>query len=264
MSPRKESRRARGRDMNRFFLALQFLTLFRVKKNIAFDSFELGRSMQYFPVIGALQGLFLLVAWYLLSTLLPDGLVTAILLLLLVLTNGGLHVDGFADTVDALAGGKTPEDRLRIMKDSATGAIGVLFVALLVLIKFLALEEMPFEVKAQALVAFPMVGRWAMVPLAKWLPCARPTGLGAAFAGCGGAVFMKATIFTSVAIALLFGLLALALIVGLGIIIYMSAGYFRRKVGGVTGDIFGFHSEAAEVLFPVLALAMTNILSLEE
>src|SRR3990172_9573823 len=78
--------------MNRFFLALQFLTLFRVKKNIAFDESELGRSMQYFPVIGALQGLLLLIVWYVLSTLLPDSLVTAILLLILVLTNGGLHL----------------------------------------------------------------------------------------------------------------------------------------------------------------------------
>jgi len=250
--------------MNRFFLALQFLTLFRVKKELAFDAAELGRSMQYFPVIGALQGLILVLAWYLLSTLLPDSLVTGILLLILVLTNGGLHMDGFADTVDGLAGGKTPEDRLRIMRDSATGAIGVVFVVLLLLIKFLALQEMPFDIKAQVLVAFPMVGRWAMVPLAHLLPYARPAGLGAAFAGCGRAVFLKATVLTAVVIVLLFGLLALALIAAIGIIIYMSSGFFRRKTGGVTGDIFGFHSEVAEVLFLVFVLAMTNILALEE
>src|SRR3972149_2395624 len=147
--------------MNRFFLALQFLTLFRVKKNIAFDESELGRSMQYFPVIGALQGLFLLIVWYVLSTLLPDSLVTAILLLILVLTNGGLHLDGFADTVDGLAGGKTPEDRLRIMKDSATGAIGGVFVVLLLLLKFLSLQELPEEARPQAIFLFPVFGRWA-------------------------------------------------------------------------------------------------------
>lgn len=250
--------------MRRFFLALQFLTLFRVRKNIPFEPADLGRSMHYFPLVGALQGVLLLFFWYVLSTLLPDNLVTGILLLVLVLTNGGLHVDGFADTVDGLAGGKTPEDRLRIMKDSSTGAIGTLFVVLLLLIKFLALQEMPFEVKAQAIVAFPMVGRWAMVPLAL-LPYARGTGgLGAAFAGCGRGVVVRATIFTAVAVALLFGALALALVALLGIIIYMSSKFFRRKTGGVTGDIFGFHSEAAEVVFLVLLLAMTNLLALEE
>jgi len=250
--------------MNGFFLALQFLTVFRVKKDISFESFELGRSMSFFPVIGALQGLVLLFAWHLLSTLLPGSVVTAALVLLLVLTNGGLHVDGFADTVDGLAGGKTPEDRLRIMKDSSTGAIGVVFVVLIILLKFLALEEMPFEVKAASLVAFPMAGRWAMVPLASFLPCARPTGLGAAFAGCGRGPLLAATAMTSAAMVLLFGVLALAILAALGIIIYLSSRFFRRKVGGVTGDVFGFHSEAAEVVFLLLLLAMTNVLSLEE
>jgi len=77
-------------------------------------------------------------------------------------------------------------------------------------------------------------------------------------------VFFKATLLTSIMIVLLFGLLALAIIAAIGIIIYMSSRFFRKKVGGVTGDIFGFHSEAAEVLFLILVLAMTNILALEE
>lgn len=243
---------------------MQFLTVFRIKRNIPFDVRELGRSMQYFPAVGALQGLILLFAWYLFSTLLPESIVTAIVVLILILTNGGLHLDGFADTVDGLAGGKTPEDRLRIMKDSSTGAIGAAFVVLLLLLKFLAIEEMPFEAKAASLVVFPMVGRWAMVPLAFLLPCARPSGLGEAFAGCGRRVLAVSTVITSAALVVFFGLLALAIMAALGIIIYLSSRYFRRKVGGVTGDVFGFHSEAAEVLFLVLLLAMTNILSLEE
>lgn len=251
--------------MNRFFIALQFLTVFRVRKNLSFDAQESGRSMYMFPVIGALQGLFLLLLWHILTTLLPESLVIGLLILALFLINGGLHVDGFADTVDGLAGGKTPEDRLRIMKDSATGAIGVAFVVLLILLKYLALDEMPYEVKAQAILAFPIVGRWAMVPLAASLPYARPEGgLGASFAGCPKSVLIKATVITAVMIALLFGVLALALMAALWFIVYLSARYFRKKVGGVTGDIFGFHSEAAEVVFLVLVLAMTNMLTLEE
>ena len=251
--------------MNRFVISLQFLTLFRVRKNLSFDEAEFGRSMYLFPVIGALQGLILLFAWDFLTTLLPDGLVTGMLVLILVIINGGLHIDGFADTVDGLAGGKTPADRLRIMKDSSTGAIGAAYVALLFLIKFLALNEMPYEVKASAIVAFPIAGRWAMVPLAHLLPYARPEGgLGAAFAGCGRAVMIKATVLAAVMVALLFGVMALALMALLGGIIYLSARFFRKKLGGVTGDVFGFHSEAAEVVFLILILAMTNMLTLEE
>lgn len=251
--------------MKRLLISLQFLTVFRVKKELSFDPTELGRSMYLFPVIGAIQGLILLFAWFVLSSLLPETVATALLVLILVLTNGGLHLDGFADTVDGLAGGKTPEDRLRIMKDSSTGAIGVVFVVLIILIKYLALLEMPYEAKTRALVAFPIVGRWAMVPLAAWLPYARPEGgLGLSFAGCGRAVFVKATVIASVMTALLFGLLSLAIIAAIGVMLYLSARFFRRKVGGVTGDIFGFHSEAAEVVFLVLVLAMMSMLTMEE
>ena len=170
--------------MKGFLLALQFLTTFPVNKDLKADVSELRRSMSWFPLVGALQGLILVAAYFIFSTLLPDSVVMSLLLLVLVLTNGGLHVDGFADTVDGLAGGKSAEDRLRIMRDSSTGAIGVLFVALLILIKFLSLQELPEEARPQAIFLFPVFGRWAMVPLACWAPYARPTGgLGAAFAG---------------------------------------------------------------------------------
>lgn len=250
--------------MKGFLLALQFLTVFPVNKGIKADSDELRRSMSWFPIVGAVQGLVLVAAYFIFSTLLPESVVMGLLVLVLVLTNGGLHVDGFADTVDGLAGGKSPEDRLRIMRDSATGAIGVLFVVLLILIKFLSLQELPEEARPQAIFLFPVFGRWAMVPLAHWAPYARPAGgLGAAFAGNTKDVLIKATLGASVLLALLIGILSLVLVLVFGIILYVSSGYFKKKLGGVTGDVFGFHSEVAEVFFLVGVLAMMKILSID-
>lgn len=260
--PRAARRSPDIRNMRRFLAALQFLTLFTVGKG-AVEPDDLRRSLGWFPVVGALQGVIALFSWIILSTLLPDSVATAAVLLILALTNGGLHLDGFADTVDGLAGGRTPEDRLRIMKDSATGAIGVVFVVFLILLKFLALEELPMEVKSPAMVLFPVVGRWAIVPLACWAPCARPSGLGAAFSGGSRGALLGATLFTAVATALLLGVLALAILVALWLIIYMASRFFKRKIGGVTGDVLGFQSEAAEALFIVMALAMTNLLTID-
>ncbi len=250
--------------MKGFLLALQFLTVFPVNRGLKADAGELGRAMSWFPLIGAAQGLILIIAYFVFSTLLPESVVMGLLLLVLVLTNGGLHVDGFADTIDGLAGGKTPEERLRIMRDSATGAIGVLFVVLLMLLKFLSLQELPEEAKLQSIFLFPVFGRWAMVPLACWATYARPTGgLGAAFAGNSKGVLIKATVAAAVLLSLLLGVLSLALVLFFGIILYLSSGYFRRKLGGVTGDVFGFHSETAELFFLLGVLAMSNILSIE-
>ncbi len=248
--------------MKRFILALQFLTVLRVKKDLEISVDDLAASMSYFPLVGALQGGLLVISSYVLSGLLPGNLVTGIALLVLVLSNGGLHLDGFADTVDGLAGGSTREERLRIMRDSSTGAIGVAFVVLLILLKYLALDGMPVEAKMPVMFIFPVIGRWAMVPMAYWSKYARSdSGLGAAFAGNTGATFIKATVLTAVLSALALGLFSLFLMLLLGVIIYLFSAFFKKKIGGVTGDVFGFQSEVAEAVFLITTLALTRILA---
>jgi len=251
--------------MKRFIIALQFLTVFRVKKEVEVTKEDLAASMSYFPLVGAVQGTVLVISSYLLSGLLPGNVVAGIAILLLALTNGGLHLDGFADTVDGLAGGKTEEERLRIMRDSSTGAIGVAFVAILILLKYLALSEMPLEAQRPALFMFPVMGRWAMVPMARWSRYARDDeGLGAAFAGNTNATFIAATAIGAILLALAMGIISLLIMLLLGAAVYAFSVFFRKKLGGVTGDVFGFQSEVAEVLFLVLVLALTRILDTQQ
>ncbi|MBI5810325.1 MAG: adenosylcobinamide-GDP ribazoletransferase [Deltaproteobacteria bacterium] len=207
--------------MNRFILAVQFLTVFPIKKDVPPARSELAASMAYFPLVGAVQGVILVAAYLLLALALPEGVSTALLLAILVLTNGALHIDGYADTIDGLAGGGTPEERLRIMRDSSVGAVGVVFVALLLLVKYSALMEVAPGVKARVLFIFPAAGRWAMVPMACWARYAREgSGLGGAFTENSRATLL----------------------------------------GGVTGDVFGFQSEVAEALFLVLFLLLSKAL----
>jgi len=107
--------------LSSFTAALQFLTLLRLTKSeCALSPKEFSASMVYFPVVGALQGLVLFIVYTLLGGLLTPGLLGAVLVAVLIITNGGLHLDGFVDSVDGLAGGSTPERRLDIMRDSDT------------------------------------------------------------------------------------------------------------------------------------------------
>ncbi|MBI5642788.1 MAG: adenosylcobinamide-GDP ribazoletransferase [Deltaproteobacteria bacterium] len=252
--------------MKGLFLALQFLTVFPIKKDLGLTRSTLGASMTYFPVVGALQGIVLvLVDMALGSTgLLPESVTSGILILVLALTNGGLHLDGFADTVDGLAGGKDPEGRLRIMRDSSVGAVGAVFLMLILLLKYLAIQELPPEIRRQALFLFPAIGRWAMVPMAALAPYARREGgVGEAFASNSKGVLIKSTVIIAVLLALNLGLLSLVLLIGLGAVIYGFTAFFKKRLGGVTGDVFGFQSEAAEVIFLIMALALTNILAVD-
>lgn len=240
---------------------MQFLTVFRVKKDLETTVEELAASMRYFPLVGAVQGTMLVVSSHLLSGLLPGNVVAGLEVLILALTNGALHLDGFVDTVDGLAGGGSVEERLRIMRDSSTGAVGTAFVVLLILLKYLALANMPIEANRPALFMFPVMGRWAMVPMARWSKYARSgDGLGAAFAGNTTATLVTATAIGAVLLAVAMGLIALLIMLFLGLAVYAISAFFRKKLGGVTGDVFGFQSEVAEVLFLIFVLAFSRIL----
>ena len=89
-----------------------------------------------------------------------ERLVNIVMITALFVITGGLHIDGFMDTVDGLAGGRTKEDVLRIMRDSHVGALGVVGVCLLVLVKWEALNSMESGSKNAALFIMPVVGRW--------------------------------------------------------------------------------------------------------
>ncbi len=94
---------------------------------------ELAASMVWYPVIGLLIGGGLVAADVALRVLFEGAVVSALLITLLVLCTRGLHQDGLVDMLDGLAGGRTPSERLSIMRDPHIGALGAtgLFLSIL-------------------------------------------------------------------------------------------------------------------------------------
>jgi adenosylcobinamide-GDP ribazoletransferase len=243
--------------MKRLILAVQFLTVLPIKKSLEPSPDELTGSMAFFPVVGALQGLVLVIAYYILSAMLPPPVVSALLIVILAVTNGGLHLDGLSDTMDGLAGGSTPEERLRIMRDSSIGALGVVSIVLVLLVKYAALSSVPADLKPGVLLIFPMAGRWAMVPLSYWGVYARDDGgTGQAFTGASSKIFLSATVIMAISSLFILGFRTLLVLVFIGAVAYAVSVFFKGKLGGVTGDVFGFLSESSEVLFLLGALIM--------
>ncbi|HLA50901.1 MAG TPA: adenosylcobinamide-GDP ribazoletransferase [Thermodesulfobacteriota bacterium] len=250
--------------MKSFLSALQLLTIIPVKIKAAVDERELGRSTAFFPLVGAVQGIILVGANLLLSRFLPTDIASGLVLVVLILTNGGFHLDGFADTIDGLAGGSTKEERLNIMKDSRIGAIGVVAIVLLLLLKFVAINNLPPAAKNYILFLLPVVGKWSMVPMAYWADYARPTGgLGKAFTEHTGIKdLMLATFFTLLLSLIFMRWAGVIYLIILFLPAYLMTLYFRRKLGGVTGDVFGFQSEVSEVIFLLLIIVQLNNISL--
>lgn len=253
-------------------LAIRFLTIFPItsfplsnnsnqNEEALTVTEDFANSMAFFPLVGMLIGVLLVVLrrifYYLpISPLIGDTLV----LIVWIWLSGGLHLDGFADSVDGFLGGHNKEEILNIMKDSATGAKGVVALVSLILLKFVLLVEMPLLLKDAALFFTPAIGRWSMVMVAfLGKPARLKNSMGKLFMDYVG---WREVIFASLTMAvvgiLLFKLYFLPLvIIGTGILLLILK-YCQKKIGGISGDILGAINEIVEV-FILLTVCILGI-----
>lgn len=231
-------------------LALTFLTILPWPRLGLAEPKDLARSMFWFPWVGALLGLIFWGAWVGLDRILPAPGAAAVLLGLTVIVTRGLHLDGLADTVDGLGGGSNPTERLRIMKDSHLGAFGALSLTLMLLLKFAFFLDWADKGTGGIFLLYPVVSRWGMVFLAYLSPYARPEGgLGQAMTtGVGFRVLAGATLSALGLSWLAAGPPGLIILTGAGTVVWLGSLYFKKKLGGVTGDVLGAANEALEVL----------------
>jgi adenosylcobinamide-GDP ribazoletransferase len=227
--------------------AVQFLTIAPPLVRRPFTDAELGRAVGYFPPIGALIGGFLVGFDHLLALFLPPGIVAALVLTGWVLCTGALHLDGFLDSCDGLFGGRTPEDRLRILRDERVGAFAVIGGVLLLLVKFQGLVAI--SQRGAALCLAPVLGRWGMAVAVVAFPYARPEGLGRTMKDrAGWSQALLASAIAVVAAWLLAGGFGLILILLSGALILLFARFVLTRLPGLTGDIYGALCELLEVL----------------
>lgn len=206
------------------------------------------------PVVGALLGLALAGV----HAVLPTGLLGAGLTVALgVLLTRGLHLDGLADTTDALGSYRRGDEALQIMKKSDIGPFGVAAIVLSLLLQVTAVAELS---------AWPIAVAWTTGRLAvsltcrRGLPAARPEGLGA---------LVAATVPVPAAVALTLVVAAAALpalpalpwagpavVLAVAALVTLLLRHTTRRFGGITGDVIGAMTELATTLALVgLALA---------
>jgi adenosylcobinamide-GDP ribazoletransferase len=236
--------------MYRLALAFQFLTVWPWPQRAMRRPEDLGASMAFYPVVGAVLGA-LMVGVYLAGAMLfPDAVLRPALVLLLVGLTGGLHLDGLADVCDGFYAGATKAEALRIMKDPHVGSMAVIGIVAVLLLKVLLLSQLPAALLPSALLVFPALSRGGLV-WGTWLaPYARAEGgTGAAFfATLRGRHVGAATAFLWVWAVLCAGWPGLALIALAAAGTAAFVGYCRRRLGGMTGDTLGALNELLEIL----------------
>jgi len=250
--------------INRFLIALSFLTVLPLKfKEI--NEKELIRSVIFFPFIGFLEGVFCIFLVNIFKQIFSSSVISIILLVFLFSVRGIFHIDGLADTFDAIfykGTGQKEKDiqqRLQIMKDSTVGVAGAVALVLDALCRFVFMKEL-IDINQFLIFLFMFsFSRWIVIPLMYYGNPARTTGLGVLFIGkiSSWQVIISTVlpIFLLIYFTIRKNFIFLPLIVlFLCFISYILKKFFERKFNGITGDHLGATVEITEIVFVVCFL----------
>ena len=206
-----------------------------------------GRSLPWFPVVGALLGLVTAVAYAASQLVLPTVLSAALALAVLVLLTGAIHEDGLADAADAWGGGADRDSTLRILDDPRIGSFGALAIAFSVIIRVGALAALWPSAAVAALPATLAMSRAATVALMATTAPAKAGGLGAQYGADRAPIRAGVAVVAAVAIsAALLGISA-AVLIGLALAsVWLVRRIALRRIGGFTGDVLGATAQLAE------------------
>lgn len=248
--------------------ALQFFSVFPIRRNINPTTPVVRSSLRWLPILGLSIGAFNALMFYGLDSLsflhLPSLIFFAIIIP--AIWSGGLHLDGLMDTGDAFFSYQDKHKRLEVMKDPRTGAFGVLVLLFVLSTRFVFMYEAflrDFSV-IWFLVFVPFLSRCVMVLMLGNAVSARENGL---------CFFFKkhynrsvtwwiigltlAVIAAMASISLTHLTISLAMVLASVIGMWGVKVWAKRSFGGITGDVCGALLEGMETYLWFIVLLFT-------
>lgn len=247
--------------MNSFLLALQFLTTIPVRSR-DIGAKKMALSMLYFPLVGLLLGLILAGAnkgLYFLN--LEQYAVNVVLVVLLIILTGGLHLDGLADTFDALAANRDKIGKLEVMRDSRIGTMGVTSLISVMLLKIFFLSEASSSIKFPALLSMCALSRWTQVFCIHRFSYARDNGKAKVFfSAMNNKIFLAAGLITLLLSIMLLWLNGIYLFLAATIFAFLLGKFFSSQFSGLTGDTLGAINEISEVFILFIIIVINRLI----
>ena len=209
------------------------------------------KNMRYalcaFPLIGAVCG----GLWCLVGVLpVPELVRAAGFCLVPVLVTGGIHLDGFADTCDALSSYGDAEKKLEILKDPHCGAFAVIRLCTYFILYFALCASVKFTVRFGVIWILALTLERAFSGLAvASFPMAKNTGLAHTFATAADKTAVR-RVLAVLAAVLCVGMAALggwALVLAALAVLWRYHAVSRKQFGGITGDLAGWFLQKAEL-----------------
>lgn len=203
-------------------------------------------------MVGIIVGLISALAYWLFQLAFPIEIALIFSMIASILTTGAFHEDGFADVCDGFGGGWTKEKILLIMKDSRLGTFGVIGIGLILLLKWSTLKYFPLNTLLVTLISGHAISRLNAVSLIFTDQYARDDDTGkskplATKMSTGELIF--AIIVGLAPLALFANVYVLLTLLPLLFIRWYFSGYFKKWIGGYTGDCLGAVQQVSEIVF---------------
>ena len=214
---------------------------------------DVSASLSYFPLVGFLAGVLLLLCFVLLKETFPLPVTALFLLSVLIIVTRGFSLDGLASSLDGLGSGKEGKKIITIMKERNRGTFGLIGLILAILAKYLLISQLIEAGSMYFLLFFPTVGGWSMVCLTWAFPMTQQKS---SLSYPASRDFWWATIITLLCVIFTQGLVGVGIMVLIWIFIYICGYYVVKKIGGITPHVMGGCGEFAEIISLTFLVAL--------
>ena len=246
-----------------FLNSLMFYTRIPVPSWMKHDEDMLNKATVYFPVIGWIVAGISSLVFYGASLIFNPDISIILSMVASVLTTGAFHEDGFADVCDGFGGGWTKEKILDIMKDSRVGTYGSVGLILILALKFYSLEFLDNQTLIWTLFIAHAISRFVALSFIFTLDYVREDALSKAKPIAKKMPVKDLSIaFCLAIIPLLIYIIITAnffllLIIPPLILVHLYLGYYFKKwIGGYTGDCLGATQQVSEVVIYLVISAL--------
>ena len=237
--------------INSFFIALSMYSRIPIPR-VDWKKENMRYAMCFFPMIGVVIGAVMYLAGWLLDKTSVGGLFRGVVFTLIpIIITGGIHMDGFMDTMDALGSWGDREKKLEILKDSHAGAFAILGMGCYLMWSVAVWSELPAEVLRVCGVSFALSRALSGFSVVTF-PAARNSGLLKMFQDGAQKKVVRITmcLYVAAAVIMMAVMNAWAMtgaVTGVMIAFLYYIVVSRKQFGGVTGDLAGFFLETAEL-----------------
>jgi adenosylcobinamide-GDP ribazoletransferase len=240
------------KEIRIFFTALMFFTRIPCPPNTDHSEEYLNRASKYFTLVGIIVGCLVALSYWCFSLFFSTDICILLSFVVSILITGAFHEDGFADVCDGFGGGYTKLKILEIMKDSQVGTYGAVGLLLIFGLKYVALANINTQITTLTLISAHAISRLTAVSFIYTQQYAREDLLSKAkplATKMSHTDFLVACIFGITPLLLFGNYYVFLVLIPLLLLKLYFARYFKKWIGGYTGDCLGAVQQMAEVVF---------------